>query len=267
MASNFKFRVLTGNDPKARYDAISPKDALTFYLLDTGIGYLGETLLFDATDDKDYVTDMLGEGYTGDDTTVASTKAIVDYVTRKVNNAAEALTHEFFTQVKSHTLTEDDLNNENISVPEGVQVGDVGLLFTADSDNEEGGEKYYFISLMNYLQTVHSFKSTASIELLTDENNEVTANLKIKAGEESLKIDEENGGVYIEKATVINDGDGTDEGGEAPSADKLVTEEALVNYVVQSVLPAVDEAIKQALADVVTAVIDDGVVVDDGSES
>ena len=258
MASNFKFRVLTGSDPRAQYNAIASKDALTFYLLSNGVGYLGETLLFDATDDKDYVTDMLGEGYTGDHETVASTKAIVDYVTKKVNNAAEALTHEFFTQVKSHTITEADLTDENISIPEGVQVGDVGLLFTADNDNEPGGEKYYFISLMNYLQTVHSFKSTPSIEFSVDENNEVTANLKIKEDEESLKIDEENGGVYIDKTHTINDGDGTDEGGEAPSDSKLVTEKALVDYVVQSVLPAVDEAIKQALADVVTAVIDDG---------
>lgn len=256
MASNFKFKILNGADPRAQYDAIATKDALTFYLLNNGIGYLGETLLFDATDDKDYVTDMLGEGYAGDNDTVASTKAIVDYVTNKVNNAAEALTHEFFTKVVSHTITEEDLNNENISIPDGVQVGDVGLLFTADTDNEEGGEKYYFISLMNYLQVVHTFESTASIEMITGEDNTVTANLKIKAGEASLKIDEENGGVFIEKATAINDGDGTDEGGEAPSEDKLVTEKALVDYVVNSVLPAVDLAIQEALSDVVTASID-----------
>ena len=56
MASNFKFRVLTGSDPRAQYNAIASKDALTFYLLSNGVGYLGETLLFDATDDKDYVT-------------------------------------------------------------------------------------------------------------------------------------------------------------------------------------------------------------------
>ena len=65
-------------------------------------------------------------------------------------------------------------------------------------------------------------------------DNKIKADLKIKSDETSLKIDEENGGVYLEKTTSINDGDGTAENGPAPSADKLVTEEALVNYVVNS---------------------------------
>ena len=258
MASNFKFKILTGADPQAQYDAIVTKDALTFYLLNTGIGYLGSVKLFDATDDYAYVTNMLGDGYTGDDTTVASTKAIVDFVTAKVGNVADALTNKFFTQVVSHTITDDDLTNDRISLPEGTKTGDVGLLFTADTDNEEGGEDYYFISLVNYLQNVYTFESTDSIEMVTGAGNKISANLKIKDGEESIKVDEENGGVYIEKATAINDGDGTDEGGEAPSATKLVTEEALVNYVINSILPAVDTAIAEALNDVVTAAIDDG---------
>lgn len=257
MASNFKFKILTGADPQAQYDAIATKDALTFYLLNTGIGYLGETKLFDATDDFPLVTDLLAEGYVGDDETYASTKAIVDYVTSKVNDTAEMLTVSFFRKVVSHTLTEEDLANDAISVPENCVAGDVGLLFTSDTDAEDGGETYYFISLMDYLQHVHSFESTSSIEMVVAEDNTVTANLKIKADEESIKVDEENGGVYIEKATVINDGDGTDEGGEAPSAVKLVTEEALVNYIVNSVLPAIDSSIQEALSDVVTAVIED----------
>lgn len=257
MASNFKFKILTGADPQAQYDAIATKDALTFYLLNTGIGYLGETKLFDATDDFPLVTDLLAEGYVGDDETYASTKAIVDYVTSKVNDTAEMLTVSFFRKVVSHTLTEKDLANDAISVPENCVAGDVGLLFTSDTDAEDGGETYYFISLMDYLQHVHSFESTSSIEMVVAEDNTVTANLKIKADEESIKVDEENGGVYIEKATVINDGDGTDEGGEAPSAVKLVTEEALVNYIVNSVLPAIDSSIQEALSDVVTAIIED----------
>jgi hypothetical protein len=258
MASNFKIKVLTGANPKAQYDAIATKDAMTFYLLNNGAGYLGNQLLFDAADDYAMVTDLLAEGFTGDDNTVASTKAIVDFVTTKVNNVAEALTNEFFTKVVSHTITQEDLENESISIPEGVQVGDVGLLFTADTDNEDGGESYYFISLMDYLQTVHSFKSTSSIEMITGANNEVTANLKIKSGEESIKVDEENGGVYIEKTDAINDGDGTDEGGVAPSEAKLVTESALVDYIKNSIIPAINATIEKALEDVVTAAIDDG---------
>lgn len=264
MASNFKFRILNGTDPQAQYDAITTKDSLTFYLLSTGIGYFGTIKLFDATTDdsgseiSNLVTDMLAEGYTGDDTTVASTKAIVDYVAEKVSNVSGVLTTSFFRKVESHTLTADDLTNDAISLPSDVAEGDVGLLFTADTDAEDGGESYYFISLNNYLQNVYTFESTNSIEMVTGEDNKITANLKIKSDETSLKIDETNGGVYIEKATEVNDGDGTDEGGEAPSATKLVTEEALVNYVVNSVLPAVDVAIQEALSDVVTAAIDDG---------
>lgn len=47
MAGNkFRFHILTGSDPLAQYNAISPKDPYTFYLTDTGIGYLGTVPLF-----------------------------------------------------------------------------------------------------------------------------------------------------------------------------------------------------------------------------
>ena len=224
----------------------------------------GEVKLFDATESKNsgeisnLVTNMLAEDYTGDDLTVASTKAIVDYVAAKVGNVSTVLTSSFFKSVTSHTITADDLTNDSISLPDGVEEGEVGLLFTADTDNEEGGESYVFISLKNYLQNVYTFEASKSIEFTVGDDNKVTANLKFKDGEQSLLVDEENGGVYINKATIVNDGDGTDEGGEAPSADKLVTEEALVNYVVNAVLPAVNQAIQEALQDVVTASIEDG---------
>ena len=51
MANRFQFKLLTGSDPQAQYNAISTKDAYTFYLLKNGIGYLGTTKLFDATED------------------------------------------------------------------------------------------------------------------------------------------------------------------------------------------------------------------------
>lgn len=245
MASNFKFKLLTSADPQAQYDAITTKDALTFYLLNTGIGYLGTVKLFDATQGgaiTNLVTDMLAEGFTPDDTSAASTKAIVDYVAEQVSNVSTVLTTSFFRKVESHTLTASDLTNSAISKPTDVAEGDVGLLFTADTDNEAGGESYYFIPLTDYLQNVYDFESTNSIEMVTGENNKVTANLKIKAGEESIKVDEENGGVYIEKATTVDE--------EAPSAAKLVTENALVAFV--------NSAIQKALTDVVTAAIDDG---------
>ena len=260
MANRFQFKILTGTDPQAQYDAITTKDAMTFYLLNTGIGYLGTVKLFDATADAfdDIVTDMTAEGYTGDDATVASTKAIVDYVAAKVGDVSAVLSTSFFRKVESHTITADDLTNTAITMPEGTVEGEVGLLFTADTDGEDGGETYYFVSLKNYLQSVYTFESTSSIEMVTGSDNKVTANLKIKTDETSIKIDETNGGVYLEKTDVINDGDGTDEGGEAPSAEKLVTEEALVNYITNAVLPAVNAAITEALADVVTYTTDDG---------
>ncbi len=258
----FKFKLLTSTDPQAQYDAITTKDTMTFYLLNTGVGYLGNVKLFDATADgtaiSNIVTDMLAEGFVADDTSVASTKAIIDYVAEKVSNVSGVLTTSFFRKVESHTLTADDLANDAITLPEGVVEGEVGLLFTADTDDTDGGESYYFISLKNYLQNVYTFESTNSIEMVTGADNKISANLKIKDGEESIVVDEENGGVYINKATVINDGDGTDEGGTAPDAAKLVTEEALVNYIVNSVLPAVDAAIQEALETVVTYTVDDG---------
>lgn len=257
MASRFNFKLLKGADPQAQYNAIETKDSMTFYLLDTGVGYLGETKLFDATDDKDIVTDMLAEDFVADDSTVASTSAIINYVTEKIN-AADVLSTSFFRKVESHTLTADDIANDSISLPEGAAEGDVGLLFTADTDAEDGGESYYFVSLKDYLQNVYTAESTNSIEMSISEDNKISANLKIQEGEESIKVDEENGGVYIDKATTINDGDGTAEGGEAPSASKLVTEEALVNYIIDAVLPAVEDAIDEALADVVTYDTDDG---------
>ena len=258
MASNFKFKILTGANPKAQYDAITSKDPLTFYLLNNGMGYLGTVKLFDATEELELVTDMLAENFVPDDKSPASTKAIVDYVADKVEDVTTLLTHAFFRKVESHTVTAEDLTNPAISMPEGVKEGDVGLLFTADTDSTDGGETFYFISLVDYLQAVYTYESTKTIEMAVSPDNKVTANLKIKAGEESIKVDEENGGIYIDKTEVINDGDGTDKGGVAPSATKLVTEQSLVNYVVNSVLPAVNNAIAEALRDVVTAAIDDG---------
>ena len=258
MANKFQFKLLTGTDPQAQYDAITTKDGMTFYLLKTGIGYLGDTKLFDASNDAELVTDMLGDSYTGDDTTIASTKAIVDYVAAKVSNVSGVLTTAFFRKVKSHTITTEDLTNSSIILPEGTVEGDIGLLFTADTDGNDGGETYYFISLKNYLNTVYSPENTNSIDMEIISDNKIKANLKSKSEEASLKIDEENGGVYIEKATTVNDGDGTEENGPAPSADKLVTEQALVEYIINSVLPAVDAAITEALKDVITYNVDDG---------
>ena len=212
---------------------------MTFYLLKNGIGYLGSIKLFDANaDGNNIITNMLSEGYTGDNTSIASTKAIVDYVTTKISNISSILTTSFFRKVESHTITTEDLSNSSISIPEGTIEGDVGLLFTADTDGEDGGESYFFIPLNNYLENVYTPENSNSIDMTISSDNKIKAELKIKTEEESIKVDEVNGGIYLEKASIINE--------DAPSTTKLITEDVLVNYV------------KNIISNVVTYNNDDG---------
>ena len=304
MATKFKFKLLTGSDPQAQYDAITTKDSMTFYLLNTGIGYLGDTPLFgggaqntvvmtsgtltspesgklyvlsnvtynskvltglyfyngstlDSYSDEliaTYIqniltTDMSTDGYTGDNNTIASTKAIMDLINAKLSDSS-IVNAAFFRKVESHTLTADDLTNSAIQLPSGAKEGDVGLLFTADTDAKDGGESYYFISLVSYLTSVYDVENSDSINMSMSADNKIKAELNIKSTETSLKVDKTNGGVYLEKATTVND--------STPSTDKLITEAVLVDYVQNAVLPAVTEAINEALADVVTYTVDDG---------
>lgn len=193
-------------------------------------------------------TSMTGVGYTGDDNTFASTKAIIDVINLKLSDSS-IVNAAFFRKVESHVLTAEDISNVAISKPEGVLEGDVGLLFTADTNAEAGGEEYYYVSLKNYV-TIYTASSTNSIEMSVDDTNNITANLKIKSEENSLKVDDVNGGVYLEKTESINE--------TTPSANSLVTEAALVSYIQNSVLTAVTQAINEAMSDVVTYGIDDG---------
>lgn len=242
MANKFQFKLLTSADPQAQYDAIVTKDDMTFYLLKNGVGYLGSVKLFDANSDSELVTNMLTDGYTGDNTSIASTKAIVDYVTAKVSNASGILSTAFFRKVESHTITADDLTDSSITLPSGTVEGEVGLLFTADvNGSDDGDEQYFFISLKNYLKNVYTPENSNSINMSISSDNKIKANLKIKSDETSLKVDEENGGVYIEKATTVNE--------DAPSAAKLITEDVLVNY------------IKSVMANAITYTEDDGTTI------
>lgn len=242
MANKFQFKLLTGVDPQAQYDTIVTKDDMTFYLLKNGVGYLGSIKLFDANSDSELVTNMLTDGYTGDNISIASTKAIVDYVTAKVSNASGILSTAFFRKVESHTITADDLTNSSITLPSGTVEGEVGLLFTADvNGSDNGDEQYFFISLKNYLKNVYTPENSNSINMSISSDNKIKANLKIKSDETSLKVDEKNGGVYLEKATTVNE--------DAPSAAKLITEDVLVNY------------IKSVMANAVTYTEDDGTTI------
>ena len=242
MANKFQFKLLTSADPQAQYDAIVTKDDMTFYLLKNGVGYLGSVKLFDANSDSELVTNMLTDGYTGDNISIASTKAIVDYVTAKVSNASGILNTAFFRKVESHTITADDLTDSSITLPSGTVEGEVGLLFTADvNGNDDGNEQYFFISLKNYLKNVYTPENSNSINMSISSDNKIKAELNIKSDETSLKVDEKNGGVYLEKASVINE--------DAPSAAKLITEDVLVNY------------IKSVMANAITYTEDDGTTI------
>lgn len=249
MAERFKFKLLTGANPDQQYANIAATtegyNAYTFYLLKNGKGYLGSVKLFDASNDASIIQSITG---TGDTTSVASTKAIVDYVTSYVQekvDAVEVISSQFFRKVASHTITQDDIGNDAISKPAGVKVGDVGLLFTADTNgDDDGDESFYFISLESYLNTVHTFGNSNSITMSVDANNEVTAELKIRNKEgvtNPLKVDED--GVYVETVQTIND--------ENPT-NGLITEKALTEYVENQVMTAVEEAVKEVLGDVVT---------------
>lgn len=89
MAEKFVFRIFNDTDPQAQYDAIIDKDPLTFYLLSTGVGYLGSVKLFDGASNtiKNLVTDMLADGFVPSDESAASTKAIVDFVQNSIQDA------------------------------------------------------------------------------------------------------------------------------------------------------------------------------------
>ncbi len=244
----FKFKLLTGSDPKQQYIDIPVKDDMTFYLSSTGFGYLGTVKLFDANDKLVIQQDLTQESNINQ-TDIASTKAIVDYINNAINNLS-IITGNFFRNVQSHRLTESDLTDDKISKPDGVKAGDAGLLFTADNnETDDGDETYYFVSLEDYLANKFSVSNTNSINMTLDSSNNMTADLNINTSEKSILLDEN--GLYLDKTVQINDGDGTTEIPE-PSVDKLVTESALVTYVQQQVLPAVELAIKDALKDVVT---------------
>lgn len=186
------------------------------------------------------VTDMLAEEYAGDDTTIPTTKAIVDLINKKLTGSG-ILNVKFFRKVESHTITTEDLTNEAIDKPAGTAVGDVGLIFTADNDGDPGGEFYYFIGLKDYIK-IYTTKNSNSIKMTISTSNEISADLSLKTGEASIIIDAN--GVSLKKSTVIDD--------DSPVADTLVTEAALVTYVHDQVLTAVNQAITDALSNVVT---------------
>lgn len=235
--AQFKFKLLTGADPDAQYTAIGTKDDYTFYLLKNGKGYLGETALFGdaAFDPADLVADLSVGDYTTEENKIATAKAVVDYVTARVNDL-DVLNAAFFRKVESYTVKTADLTDPAYSLPVGTVADDVGMLFTADTDDVAGGESYYFISLGSYIGNFESVLDTDTIDMdLTA--GVVSANVKVKSDENSILT---TGGLSLLKSTTVNE--------ETPSADALVTESALVAYL----SAAVTAAVEAAMVDVVT---------------
>ena len=238
--SQFKFNLLTGADPDAQYTAVAVKDAYTFYLLKNGKGYLGETALFGdaAFDPADLITNLSVGDYTAEENKIATAKAVVDYVTTQVNDL-DVLNAAFFRKVESYTVKTADLTDPAYSLPVGTVADDIGMLFTADTDGVAGGESYYFIPLGSYIGNFESVSDTDTIDMdLTA--GVVSANVKVKAGENSILT---TGGLSVLKAATVDEG--------TPSADKLVTEAAVVAYV--------QAAITAAMVPVVTFTEDTGI--------
>lgn len=240
MAERFKFKLFTGTKPDDQYAATNPHDALTFYLLSNGKGYLGDVLLFDGAQSASLIqtlaTDM---DMTAAASQIPSAAAVLNFVNSQLEYRMGG---KFLCIVGSHTLTQADIDGGKMNIPDGCTAGCPGLLFTADSDSDDtnANESYYFISLKEYLSSVNTFKSTNSINMTTSPTNEVTADLKIADGEGSILVGE--GGLSLNKVDATS---GINEA--TPDAQKLVDEASLVSYVNNSVLKQVNDAITEFL--------------------
>lgn len=129
------------------------------------------------------VKDMTTDGYTGDDTTFATTKAIVDYVTKKTS-ATSQLTDAVFEAVEvTGELTEEEITNKTVSVggtetavtgiDENTHVGDVGLVFTTSNDD------HLFINLHSLIN-LYDIKSDTLDVTSEVSNHKTTFTVNVK---------------------------------------------------------------------------------------
>lgn len=194
------------------------------------------------------VNDMVN-GFTPSSTEIPTTQAIYDYVANKLNDSS-LINAAFFKAVTGHTISQEEFDAAALdpqSPYAGFPVGDVGLLFTADTDGTAGGETYYYVSLQNYVNIYNAANTTSVNMTLDTETNTFTAELRIKVGENSVLVDAA-GGIYLDKVATVND--------TTPSADKIVTESALVDFITNKVMVDVQEAIDAAVANTVTYTVD-----------
>ncbi len=232
--ANFCFEILNGRDPQDQYNSIEKKDPMTFYLLSNGVGYLGEICLFDATIDgsgsKSVVTEITTDNST--DANLASVKAIVDYVTERVSNLtfSDVLTTKFFRNVESCVLNAALMGNPNVSVPSGCNVGDVGLLFTADVDGEDNdNEKYYFVSLVEYLNNMIEFVDTPNITFTLTKQNGTTKVTPV-LNYDNIYMGSDQYGLLLKATNTI----------EGTAKQLLVTDEAVIDYIAEVIIPRLE---------------------------
>lgn len=117
MASKLIFRFLKNIDPQAQYDAITPKDPFTLYLLSNGVGYLGSIKIFDGAKGeadeaiKNLITDMIFKDFVPDNVSVASTKAIVDFVKKQIDSLIDSSPENLNTLNKIAKALDEVKNN------------------------------------------------------------------------------------------------------------------------------------------------------------
>lgn len=147
------------------------------------------------------ISDMTADGYTGDDDTIATTKAIVDYVKKTVSDQ-KILEGSFFKKVRTVILTENDINGSselvttygNIFNDSGNHEGDVGLIFTLNSDS---GDIYTFVNL-HELINVYKIESTDTISAIeTPGTHGSVFKVSLKINDESIEASKD--GINIKK--------------------------------------------------------------------
>ena len=297
MANKFQFKLFTSSDPQAQYDALTVKDAYTFYLLGNGVGYLGEVPLFGGDAEKfnlitstgaltleadklyvvavdgvtidgnvisqgvyysadgttienityktiaQYIADkaiknMTADGYTGDNDTLATTKAIVDYVQNVVNNQS-ILEAKFFKEVAKVKLTQDDIDglssSPNVTAYGAIfsgadnHVDDIGLVFTLDATDTASNDTddvYIFVNLHELIH-IYTVESSDSITMTEVANGSHGSKFKAELKTNDSSIEVTSDGVSLKKSEVT---DKTLTAANA-SADKLVTEKVMEAFV------------------------------------
>ena len=191
---------------------------------------------------------MTGTGYTGDNDTVATTKAIVDYV-----NAQPLLKSKFFKSVTYIKVTQNDLDGLGVHdasiFPSDTHVDDIGMIFVLDSittPDDDSDDVEVFINL-HELINIYDVENSDSINMTATNDGEhgikFKAELKVNTTENSIVVDSNGVSLNKSNASIDKTLDAT------ASADKLVTEASMVAY------------IRSVLEDYVSYSEDDGSVV------